>query len=99
VWLAYYDSKRSSPLGAVNCNVIYDVSTRFSNNAGASFQAAKIITDAASLTDYLFIGDYLDASANKRNFHVVWTDRADAVSIYAYEDDIFHDRFAPPGSN
>jgi hypothetical protein len=29
----------------------------------------------------------------------VWTDRADAISIYAYEDDVFHDRFAPPGSN
>lgn len=99
VWLAYYDTKRSIPLGTVNHNVIYDVTTRFSNTGGASFQAAKIITDASSLSDYAFIGDYLDGSANRRNYHVVWTDRADAISIYAYEDDVFHDRFAPPGSN
>jgi len=99
VWLAYYDTKRSLRLGTVNHNLIYDVYTRFSTNNGSTFQAAKLITDSSSLMDYVFIGDYLDGSANRRNFHVVWTDRVDAISILSYEDDVFHDRFAPPGSN
>jgi hypothetical protein len=99
VWLTYYDTKRSYALGAANRNSTYDVSMRVSINGGAAFKAPQRINDAASLSDYVFIGDYLDGSADRRNYHVVWTDRADAISIYAYEDDVFHDRFAPPGSN
>jgi len=47
----------------------------------------------SSLSDWVFIGDYIDSAATMRRYHLVWTDRADKLDIFDPEDDVFADRF------
>jgi hypothetical protein len=47
------------------------------------------------MSDYSFIGDYIDSAVTSRRYHVVWTDRSDVWSIYDYDDDVVHDVVKP----
>jgi hypothetical protein len=90
VHVAYYDHFRS-PLFAPN--LIYDVVGRTSIVSGAGFLPPFRVTDQASLSDFSFIGDYLGLASSARRVHVVWTDRADKLSIFDLEDDVMADIF------
>jgi hypothetical protein len=93
IYLAYLDHQRSTALGPGLQNVSYDAKYRRSIIGGPTFQTPVFASDQSSLSEYLFIGDYIDGAANSRRYHVIWTDRADKTSIFDYEDDIFTDRF------
>jgi hypothetical protein len=93
IYVSYLDHQRSATLGASLKNAIYDVKYRKSTTGGPSFAAPVLVTEQSSLSDYRFIGDYIDSAAGSRRFHVIWTDRADKTSIFDYEDDVFTDRF------
>ena len=53
------------------------------------------ISDTWSLNDYSFIGDYIDSFLTDRRYGVIWTDRADATSIYDEDDDVLMDVMVP----
>jgi hypothetical protein len=93
IWLAYMDHQGSAALGTGAKNLIYDVRYRKSITGGPAFAGSVLVTDQSSLSDYVFIGDYIDGAANSRRYHVIWTDRADKTSIFDYEDDVFADRY------
>jgi hypothetical protein len=90
IYIAYMDHYRSTSAAP---NLIYDVRYRRSINSGGTFAKPVKVTDNPSLSDFIFIGDYIDSAATMRRFHLVWTDRADKTSIFDFEDDIFADRF------
>jgi hypothetical protein len=84
----FYISHHLSPYG-INANILYDVFMRYSNNGGASWSIVTRITAQSSMNDYESIGDYMDSSATNRRAYVIWTDRADKLSIHDLEDDVF----------
>ncbi len=90
--LAYYDH-RFSPKSALNG--LYDVFRRQSKNCGASWGRAVRVTDVSSMSDFIFIGDYIDTASTNRKAYVAWTDRGDILSIFDFEDDVFVDQWAP----
>ncbi len=93
VYVAYYGHKNAILGGVTVPNGRYDVFYRRSVDGGTTFGAAVRVTDVSSVSDFVFIGDYIDSSATVRVFHVAWTDRADKLSIDDGEDDVYHDRF------
>lgn len=76
-------------------HTVYKRGTRAPGSWTLSLGAAVKISDVPSLSDYLFIGDYIDSAVTSRRYHVVWTDRSDQRSIYDYDDDIVHDFVVP----
>jgi hypothetical protein len=56
------------------------------------------VTGEPSLSDYLFVGDYIDAASAPRTGRIdlIWTDRRDKTDIMDLEDDVWSDRGAPP---
>jgi len=90
IYIAYVDHYRSL---ASAPNRVYDVRYRKSTNGGATFGYPVRVTDVSSLSDWVFIGDYIDSAATMRRYHLVWTDRADKLDIFDPEDDVFADRF------
>lgn len=46
------------------------------------------VSDASSINDFIFIGDYIDLTANNK-LMAIWTDRRDKASIFDFEDDAF----------
>jgi hypothetical protein len=46
------------------------------------------VSDVSSINDFLFVGDYIDLTANDKLFGV-WTDRKDKRDIFDLEDDVF----------
>lgn len=63
---------------------------------GTTFGAKIRASDVWSLSDATgFIGDYIDSALTSRRYHLVWTDRADAMNLYNGDDDILHDVFVP----
>lgn len=91
IYVAYYDHSRST---AAAPNLLYDVRYRRSTNGGMSFTTPPVtVTDVVSLSDNEFIGDYFDAAATMRRYHLAWTDRGDKTDIFDFEDDVFADRY------
>jgi hypothetical protein len=69
-------------------NLEYDI---FSSTRQAGGWSPNVrVTEQSSLSDYLFLGDYIDLSADAR--FTIWTDRRDKVSIFDPEDDIWGSR-------
>jgi hypothetical protein len=60
-----------------------------------SFGSKIRASDRLSMSDDLFIGDYIDSALTARRYHIAWTDRADAYDQYDADDDVLHDVFVP----
>lgn len=72
-------------------NEFYDI---FSDKTLPAFGEDSRVSDISSISDFIFIGDYIDSSASRRNdrlAHVIWTDRSDKLDIFDPEDDTFSD--------
>lgn len=88
LWVDQRLSPRQRP------NRRYDVYRSISTNGGGSWSSNVRVTSASSLTDYTFIGDYIDGTSTvsttsiRTNF--AWTDRRDKTSIFDQEDDVWH---------
>jgi hypothetical protein len=93
IWVSYIDHYRSATLGVVSKNLVYDVRYRNSLTGGPSFLAPVLVTDQSSLSDEVFIGDYIDSSATKRRYHVAWTDNVNSNTILDGFTDIFTNRY------
>ena len=64
---------------------------------GVGWFSNFMISEATSINDWLFIGDYNDLAANQTTLFAVWTDRRHQTSIFAYEDNVFGSRIIAGG--
>lgn len=111
ILVASWEDHRNSPytvpanedcgggLGTGNAyNCYYDIYSASTSPGGSDWAANpnKRITDVSSMSDYLFIGDYIDSSVNRIStdlgVQVIWTDRSDKSSVFDYEDDVYSDK-------
>jgi hypothetical protein len=69
-------------------NLEYDIFS--STRQGKGWSSNVRVTEQSSLTDFQFIGDYIDLTADAP--FTVWTDRRDKVSIFDLEDDVWGSR-------
>jgi hypothetical protein len=93
IYIAYADTTRSQPLGNAQANSIYDIRYRLSTNGGTSFAAPVLVTDHASVSDQLYIGDSIDATANAGVYDIAWTDNRYAPGPAAPRTHVFLDRY------
>jgi len=84
-----YLTGQRSPIGSPN--LLYDIYRIRSSDCGTTWGSPARITDAPSLSQFVFIGDYNDGSATARKVHVIWSDRADQIDIFASDCDVFTD--------
>lgn len=56
------------------------------------------VSDTSSISDFFFIGDYIDLAANDTNRFAIWTDRRHQTSIFAPEDNTFGSRIISGGA-
>ena len=80
-----WEDHRLSPLPAAN--IFYDVFYTLISG-GTSTPNARV-TEASSLGDFNFNGDYFDLTAGFSGIFGVWTDRRDKISIFDDEDDVW----------
>lgn len=93
IYVAFHDAAVSSKLGVGKQNLVYEIKYRVSTSGGPAFGPAKLVTEHASLSDYSFLGDYIDSGATNGIYQVVWTDNRFAPSIYSSVSHFFSDRF------
>jgi hypothetical protein len=74
-------------------NFLYDIF--YTRNVGRGWEPNSRVTDASSLTDRDFVGDYIDLTTGSSLIFGIWTDRRDKVSIFDFEDDVWGARIAP----
>jgi len=96
---AWEDHRNSEPcnfptVGRIKQNCHYDI--YFTQGTTLSSSSNQRVTDASSLSDYTFIGDYMDATPGS-SVDLVWTDRRDKTSIFDQEDDVLFDKVESPG--
>jgi hypothetical protein len=97
-----WEDHRLSPTVPVvfpdSSNLFYDIfSARKVPGQGVDWSRNFRVSDASSINDFLFIGDYNDLTATNILFGV-WTDRRDKVSIFDLEDDVYGSRVKSTGS-
>lgn len=79
-------------------NCYYDTYAATTSPGGTDWNSNpnKRVTDVSSISDFLFIGDYIDSSTNQvttdNTAQVIWTDRSDKASYMDFEDDVYSDR-------
>ena len=70
-------------------NLYYDIfgAKKGFGNSGW-FQNTRV-SDATSIVDFVFIGDYFDLAVNDQFVFGIWTDRRDKTDIFDFEDDVY----------
>jgi hypothetical protein len=76
-------------------NLFYDIFS--SVRKGSGWSRNFRVSDASSINDFLFIGDYNDLAANDTTLFGIWTDRRHQTSIFAFEDNVFGSRIIAGG--
>jgi hypothetical protein len=71
-------------------NLFYDIFyARKVPGQGVGWSTNFRVSDASSINDYVFIGDYNDLTATSSALFAIWTDRRDKLSIFDFEDDVY----------
>jgi hypothetical protein len=72
-------------------NLFYDIfySTK---PPGEGWRENVRVTAQSSISDFNFLGDYIDLSTDNGSLFTVWTDRRDKASIMDPEDDVWGSR-------
>lgn len=100
VLVAFWEDHRNPPSSGIECgettdNCVYDTYSARTDPSWSS-QPNERVSDISSVSDYWFIGDYIDSSANRisadNRVWGIWTDRSDKTSVFDYEDDVFADK-------
>jgi len=93
-----FEDHRLSPSPAAN--IIYDIF--YTQNAGGGWEANSRVTDASSISEFSFIGDYNDLTARPASgsslIFGIWTDRRDKIGLFDFEDDVWGARISPSGT-
>lgn len=92
-----WEDHRNSPTD----NLRYDVF--WAKKVGSAlFSPNEKLTDASSISDFIFLGDYFDITVARGKdedapfVYGVWTDRRNEPSIFNFNDDIWGARISPP---
>jgi hypothetical protein len=75
-------------------NLFYDIFQARKVPGGLAFGRNQRVSDASSINDFVFVGDYIDLAASHKPFGV-WTDRRDKQDIFDLEDDVFGSQIKP----
>jgi hypothetical protein len=86
-----WEDHRLSPID----NLFYDIFS--SRRKGSGWSRNFRVSDASSISDFIFIGDYNDLAANDTTLFGIWTDRRHQTSIFALEDNVFGSRIIAGG--
>jgi len=79
-------------------NLFYDIFySRKVLGKGVGWFSNFRVSDASSINDFIFIGDYNDLAANQTTLFGVWTDRRHQNSTFAFEDNVFGSRIISGG--
>ena len=91
---AIWEDHRLTPVD----NLYYDIfySRKVPGHGVGWFNNLRV-SEASSISDYIFIGDYNDCAANQTVVFGIWTDRRHQTSIYPSEDNVFGSRIIPGG--
>lgn len=65
---------------------------------GADWSTNFRVSDASSISDYVFAGDYMDLTSNSTLVFGVWTDRRHQTTKFADENNVFGSRIIPGGA-
>ncbi len=68
-------------------NLRYDMFSARKTTGG--FESNVRVSDASSISDFIFIGDYNDLTASTNTLFGIWTDRRHQSSIFQFEDNTF----------
>lgn len=75
-------------------NLYYDIFYA-SMEPGNPWSSNIRASDASSISDLIFVGDYNDLTATRQRIFGIWTDRRHQTSIFADEDNVFGSRILP----
>lgn len=92
VYLIWEDHRLSPQAPAVfpnSSNFYYDIFSSKKRPNGSGWFANRRVSDASSIVDFVFIGDYFDLVANSTLIYGIWTDRRDKTNVFDLEDDVF----------
>lgn len=70
-------------------NLYYDIFSAKKGSGNVGWFPNQRVSDATSIVDFVFIGDYFDLAANDQFVFGIWTDRRDKTDIFDFEDDVF----------
>lgn len=70
-------------------NLYYDIFAAKKGFGESGWFSNTRVSDATSIVDFIFIGDYFDLAANDKFFFGIWTDRRDKTDIFDLEDDVY----------
>jgi hypothetical protein len=59
---------------------------------GEGWKPNNRISDTSSLSDFLFVGEYIDLSVDNGSLFTIWTDRRDKTDIFDNENDVWGSR-------
>ena len=76
-------------------NLFYDIFS--SRRKGSGWSRNFRVSDASSINDFVFIGDYNDLASNDTTLFGIWTDRRHQTSTFALEDNVFGSRIIAGG--
>ena len=97
---AWEDDPNSAEIGEPN--LIYDIYSATIDKAG-NISPNLRVSDASSLSDFSFIGDYFDISVHRsvgdKIAYVIWADRRDKSSIFDLKDDVAMDTVTLPNKS
>ena len=98
--VAWEDDPNSAEIGEPN--LIYDIYSATIDKAG-NISPNLRVSDASSLSDFSFIGDYFDISVHRsvgdKIAYVIWADRRDKSSIFDLKDDVAMDTVTLPNKS
>ncbi len=97
-----WEDHRTSPVVPIlfpnSSNLYYDIFySRNTPGQGSGWFSNFRVSEASSINDFVFIGDYNDLAANNTTLFGVWTDRRHQTSIFAFEDNVFGSRIIAGG--
>ncbi len=89
----------TAPLGPCDSpNLYYDIFYARKPPGQALFFSNFRVSEASSIQDFSFTGDYNDLAANNTLLFAIWTDRRDKTSMFDFEDDVFGSRIIAGGA-
>jgi hypothetical protein len=75
-------------------NLYYDMFAASKTVGRGGWSRNRRVSDASSISDFEFIGDYNDLTGNHLVLFGIWTDRRHQTDIFAMEDNVFGSRVA-----
>jgi len=92
VFLIWEDHRLSPELPTIfpeSPNLYYDIFAAKKGFGNSGWFPNQRVSDATSIVDFVFIGDYFDLAVNDQYVFGIWTDRRDKTDIFDFEDDVF----------